>query len=70
MLRKIGDKVVLTAKAAKPRPDLKGVVGLITYHPLSAKGLREKKFHTHYNVNFGDGKRYIVAATDIRKAKK
>ena len=64
-LRKVGDKVMLTPKALKSRPDLRGEVGRIAYRPLSVRGLKDKRDRVMYRVDFGGGRNYGVYATDL-----
>jgi len=54
-LRKIGDKVKLSAKALKVRPDLKGAVGTVSYRPITAYPKGSKRGHIMYNVVFKEG---------------
>ena len=54
-LRKVGDKVRLSAKALKVRPDLKGAVGTIVYRPITTYPNNSKRGRIMYPVKFEEG---------------
>ena len=54
-LRKVGDKVKLSPKALKLRPDLRGEVGVISYRPIMSYPKGSKRGRIMYNVKFKDG---------------
>jgi len=55
MARKIGDKVMLTPKALKERPDLRGAVGTIVYRPVMTYPKGAKRGRIMHSVKFNEG---------------
>ena len=54
-LRKVGDKVRLSPKALKTRPDLRGAVGTISYRPITVYPKGSKRGRIMYPVLFKEG---------------
>ncbi len=68
-MRHVGSKVRLTPKAAKNAPDLRGVIGTVTYRPIQAWDKGAKRPHIRYSVNFGKGfGSFSIRADELRKA--
>ena len=72
-LRKIGDRVALTPKALKLRPDLRGEVGTIIYRPLITYPRGLKRGRVMYSVDFGRGdgiRKFGAYADQIQSARR